>query len=1015
MNMNSHHPISVPSLLLAGLLTFASHGFAQNKNDAGPEASGPDISGPDTIDRLASELPRVAPREPLDSLKQIQIRDGFHVELAAAEPLVRDPVAVDFDENGRMYVVQLPEYNAYVVKGFQDSGSIRMLEDTDGDGRYDRSTVFADKLDYPTAVACWDGGLFVGAAPDLLFLKDTNGDGKADERRVVFTGFGKDKAGEAHLNSIRWGFDNRFHFSTNLSGGDIRIGDDTKSKPVSARGRGFVFDPRDTSRFELTSGGGQHGLSMDNWGHKFVCSNSVPAQMLMYDDRYLMRNPLARAAAAAVDIAPAGKFTRLFRISPDEPWRKLRTRLRKDGKFRGSAEGGTPFGFFTGATGITIYRGDAWPKEYRGNLLVGDVANNLIYRATLQQDGLRLVAHRADKGAEFLASSDIWFRPVQMANAPDGTLYVLDIYRELIEGAAFLPPEFLKYIDPISGNDRGRILRIAPDGFQNSKPLRLGDASTVELVALLNHPNGWHRDTASRLIYQRQDRTAITPLRALADKASTPEGRMTALYSLNGLDALDESIVVSALSDSDPLVRAHALRLAESFAPDSSAIVAQMCVMTADKDLRVRYQLAFSLGAVSSRATNSALARLVLMDGSNSWMRLAVFTSLHDGAGRVFRELSGNHAFLATRHGQDLLAAIAEQIGTANRQDEIAEVINTLERLPASNKSLAQRLVESLVKNQRGENRQKILAAADGKAGQFLAELLATAKASAIDERAPMAKRVESISSLKLAPFDEVHSLLAGLLDLRQAGDIQSAALKTLGDFSDDRVARIILPSWRGYSPAVRAEATETLLSRPAWIASFLDAVEQGKVGRGDIDPARVSILKKHPDDRIAKRASKLFGDVGLSKRADIVSRYESALTVPGDAARGKQVFKTNCSACHKLEGIGTEVGADLKAVRNRGMSAVMLNILDPNREVKPIFLTYVAITVDGKSLTGMIQSETANSLRLRRPDGTAIEVRRSDIDELRSTGLSFMPEGLEKQVDIQSMADLLVYLDSIR
>ena len=186
-------------------------------------------------------------------------------------------------------------------------------------------------------------------------------------------------------------------------------------------------------------------------------------------------------------------------------------------------------------------------------------------------------------------------------------------------------------------------------------------------------------------------------------------------------------------------------------------------------------------------------------------------------------------------------------------------------------------------------------------------------------------------------------------------------------------------------------------------------------MGRGDIDPARVSILKKHPDDRIAKRASKLFGDVGLSKRADIVSRYESALTVPGDAARGKQVFKTNCSACHKLEGIGTEVGADLKAVRNRGMSAVMLNILDPNREVKPIFLTYVAITVDGKSLTGMIQSETANSLLLRRPDGTAIEVRRSDIDELRSTGLSFMPEGLEKQVDIQSMADLLVYLDSIR
>jgi putative membrane-bound dehydrogenase-like protein len=1008
--MIHHRPILFVCLLLASVFAVGFRlSIAQDKGESA------DKKNKDTIDKLASKLPRVPASEPGESLKKIQRRDGFLVELVAAEPLVRDPVAIDFDEYGRAFVVELPQYNGYAVEGFKGHGSVRMLEDGDGDGRYDKSTIYADNLDYPTAVACWDGGLFIGAAPDLLYVKDSDGDGKADTSTVVFTGFGKDKAGEAHLNSFRWSFDNRFHFSTNLSGGDIRVVADDESKPVSVRGRGMIFDPRDLSGFELTSGGGQHGMSMDNWGHKFVCSNSVPAQMLMYDDRYLTRNPHARAPAAAVDIAPQGKFTRLFRISPDEPWRKLRTRLRKEGKFRGSDEGGKPFGFFTGATGITVYRGDAWPKEYRGDLLVGDVANNLIYRANLRQDGLRLVAHRADADAEFLASSDIWFRPVQMANAPDGTLYVLDIYRGLIEGAAFLPPEFIKYLDPVSGNDRGRIYRIAPQGFENAKPPNLGDASTEELVAFLDHRNGWHRDTASRLLYQRQDRRAIAPLRRLAAKAESPEGRMCALYSLDGLEALDEELVSSALDDQFPIVRAHALPLAEAFAVDSAAIVAKMCSMIGDDDLRVRYQLAFSLGAVSTRKTNSALAKMVVEDGQDSWMRLAVFTSLHEGAGQVFAELNDAEAFRKTSHGSEFLSSLTEQIGTANRKDEIAVVIRTLQELTVDEKAFAQKLVEALVKNQKGADRERILAAASGKAGEILAELLDEAQRIALDEGTALPERVEAINSLKLAPLAEVQTLLGELLDLRQAGEVQSAALHSLGEFPDDQVAKVVLQGWRGYSPNVRAEATETLLSRPAWIASFLDAVEEGGVSRGDVDPARIGLLKKHPDGTIAKRASQLFGDVGLSQRGDIVQRYQIALSAEGDAKRGKQIFKKTCSACHQLEGVGTAVGADLKAIRNRGVSAVMLNILDPNREVKPKFLTYVLITDDGKSITGMIQSENANSLTIRRPDGTKIDVQRSEIDELRSTGLSFMPEGLEKQVDVKAMADLLAYLDSIR
>jgi putative membrane-bound dehydrogenase-like protein len=968
-----------------------------------------------SIDKLASELERVLPKDAEASRSLVQLHPDFRIELVAGEPLIHDPAAIDFDENGRIFVAQLPEYNAYAVKDFKGQGSVHMLTDSDGDGRYDTRTVFADKLNYPTAIACWDGGVFIGAAPDLLYAKDTDGDGVADIRTVVMTGFGKDHAGEAHLNSMRWGFDNRFHLSTSLSGGEITVTGEKDRVPRSVRNRGIILDPRNPARFELTSGAGQHGMSMDNWGHKFVCSNSVPAQLLMYDDRYVARNPHLKAPAVAVDIAPQGKFTRLYRTSPPEPWRALRTNLRRTGRFKGSDEGGTPFGFFTGATGVTIYRGNAWPEQFHGNLLVGDIANNLIYRATLSQDGLQLVATRADKDVEFLSSRDIWFRPVQMANAPDGTLYVLDFCRELIEGAAFLPPEFLKYIDVTSGNDRGRIYRIAPKDFKYPGPPQLGKASGAELVALLEHPNGWHRDTASRLLYQRQDSSVSEALRTLARSSSLAEGRMGALYSLQGIGTLDEADLLTALGDPAPIVRAHALRLAESMVSVSPSLVVRMGLMTSDSDLRVRYQLAFSLGAARGRSRNAALATLALQDGKDRWMRLAIASSLFEGAGEVFSQLGSDPGFRQVDHGRAFLVTLAGQIGAANRADEIVVVIRTLQLLEENEKTLGQQLVEALASSQKGESRQRILASAGGKAGEILAQLLSEARTVAVDPDQDVEKRAEAIRSLQLAPLAEIQPLLERMLTLQQPGLVQSATLQTLAAYPDNEVARLIVDHWREMSPALRATAAETLLSRPAWITILLDAVEDKSIGRGDIDPLRIQLLTQNPDKQIADRVAALFRSDSLGRREDVIREYRVVLEIEGDAGRGKEFFKKICSACHQLEGVGTAVGADLKAIRNRGMDAVLLNVLDPNREVKPRFLTYFLVTDDGRSLTGMIQTENANSLTLRRPDGTTLDIQRAEIDMLRSSGLSFMPEGLEKQLDKQAMADLLAYLDSIR
>lgn len=989
-------------------------------------AVGQDITNPQGD--FGKDLPRLPLLSIAESQAAIQVADGFQVELAAAEPLVHDPVAVDFDSRGRMYVVQLPPYNAYVLEDFKQQGSIVRLEDRDQDGRYEHREVFATGLKYPSAVACWDGGVFVGDAPDLLYLKDTDEDGQADQRRVVLTGFGTDKAGEAHLNSIRWGLDNRFHFSTSLSGGEVRRPDDPDSA-VSVRNRGVIFDPR-SGEFQLTSGGGQHGMSMDDWGRKFVCSNSVPAQQLMYDDRYAARNPLLQAPAAAIDIAPDKKYTKLYRISPPEPWRVLRTRLRREGKFRGSDEGGTPFGFFTGATGVTIYRGDNWPASHRGNLLVGDVANNLVYRATLKpaDDGLQRVALRGDPGQDFLASADIWFRPVQFANAPDGTLYLLDMHRELIEGAAFLPPAFLEHLDASSGWDQGRIYRIVAKGNPPRRQLpNLAERSVRELVPLLDHPNGWHRDTASRLLYTRNDRSAAPALRALAREAKLPQGRAAAISALRGLGLLDAGALEAAMQSPSPELRAFALRMAEPLLPASPRLQRAAAALADDEHPWVRYQLAFSLGALageggpasSSPATLelwlTTLGQLIERDAANRWMAMATLSSLPPaGGGELLAKLPRAPKFCAADHGQAYLKTLVQHLG--KQPTELAAVIKSLARLsdaedPALSQ-LAQALTESLLATQPAERRAELLAAATGAADDVARGWVDNAQRAIADDDLPIDQRRRAIMTLQLTDFGQSAAVVQPLLAKRTPAEMQLIAVDLLASYNQAGVADRLLEAWPALAPAARARATEALLSRAAWAGRLLEAVEQRDIDKEGLDANRMALLRQHPDRSIAMRAAKLFPGGASAGRQPVFDKYRVALERGGSSAKGKLLFKKHCSACHQLDGVGTAaVGADLRGIASRGLESVLLNVLDPNREVKPKFVTYAVQTDDGRVLSGMILNESANSVTLRQADGVHVPLQRAEITRMRNTGKSFMPEGLEKELSIQDVADLLSFL----
>lgn len=957
----------------------------------------------------SAEMPRILPRTPEEALKSFKIHPDFEVQLVAAEPLVRDPVAMCFDARGRAYVVEMPEYNDANQEGYS---SVKLLEDTDGDGRFDKSYPFLSDMTLPTAVFSYKGGVFVGAPPYVYYCKDTDGDRIADVREVVMTGFGRDKGDEGMINSFRWGLDNKIHFSTGIDGGNVTLAAEENKKTYNTKGRGVILDP-ETRMIELTTGGGQHGMSLGNWNREFVCANSIPMQVLMYDDRYIARNPYLAPPAAPVSIAPGGKFTKLLRISQVEPWRVLRSRIRAASE-RGDYEKGQPSGFFTAATGITVYRGDAWPAEYQGNLFVGEPANNLVYRAAPQPDGLSLVAPRADQDAEFLASTDVWFRPVQFENGPDGALYVLDMYRELIEGAPFIPEEVIKHLDPVGGQDKGRIYRIVPKGFQQPAQTDLTKLSSQELVELLESDNGWTRDTAQRLLYERQDTSISGDLKQLAISSTKPITRATALWSLQALKSLDSSTLLKGLQDKEFQVRKQSLKIAEQYA-DAKAIQQQMISLATDPSLEVQYQAAFSLGAFESSARNGALADLLKRHAANQWMRMAVQSSLDQGAGEVFEIMIKNNESLKEKQIEQFLVALAVQIGAQQEADNVKRVLAALEALPESHQKLAEILFRNLLSRASGVTKQVIAKSDSDHTAKLLKGMMQSAIAQATNDKAAVKARVAAIPTLSIGPFNETQPVFEELLSVQQPLPVRQRAITALGLINDDRVAELLIEAWPGLSPQLRMSAVETLFSRKPWLVSLLEAVKAGDINPGDIGPDRVQLLKTNQDKTVKKMAESLFDNERLTGRSDVIKEYQSSLKLKGNAAHGKLVFKKSCSACHRLENVGVQLGADLKAIKDRGTEAVLLNILDPNREVKPQYVTYLLVTTQGRTITGLIKEENANSITIARADGTSDTVLRIDIDELISSRLSFMPEGLEKQINKQEMADLLAYLNSIK
>jgi len=442
------------------------------------------------------------------------------------------------------------------------------------------------------------------------------------------------------MNNLKWGLDHRIYGGSSYNGGEARRSEAPEGSGISLRGQDFRFDPR-TLNLEVIGGTGDFGNCFDDRGNRFTCSSGSPFIHEVISASYVARNPHLSVRRLVHGILESDG--RMYSISAPEPWRSLRLKFwdrwvntshdMREERFpdRELAEKT----YITGASGIVVYRGNALLPEYRGNAFVGEPAGNLVIRTELEARGPTFVARRVSTRKAFLASRDNWFRPVNLANGPDGCLYVLDMHRPVIEDPSAIPQDILDHLDYYTGKDMGRIYRIAPQDFRPAAPPKLSALATRELVALLEHRNAWHRETAHRPIYERRERTSAEALRRVVRMSTMPEARLHALWNLRGLHALDEDTLRLALDDVHPAVREHAVRLVEPQLYMSPWFRKRVIALADDENVRVRFQVALTLSVVHQEpGVVESLSGIALGDPDDDWMRVAVLTAARGRADR---------------------------------------------------------------------------------------------------------------------------------------------------------------------------------------------------------------------------------------------------------------------------------------------------------------------------------------------------------------------------------------------
>ena len=952
---------------------------------------------------------------PEDALASFELEPGYRIELAAAEPLIEAPVAIAFDDRGRMYVVESRGYPG-PLEGSRPpaaEGVIALLEDTNRDGRFDKRTDFARNLTFPNGIMPWDGGVFVSAAPDLLYLKDTTGDGIADLRRVVLTGFDATRTPQIRFSHPTLAMDNWIYLTGGLTGGRVTVPDHPDRPTVTFSNSDSRFNPF-TRAFELTGGQGQYGLTFDDHGRRFICSNRRPVMHVVLEPRYLQRNPHLAFSSTVEDVSVAGAQATVWPLTSDMTTASFIPGLMS-----------TPHaGTFTAASGVHVHRGDALPADHGESIFICESAQNLVQRQIRSPSGVTFTSKPARTGRDFLSSRDSWFRPVFAANGPDGALYIVDMYRKFIDHPQYVPEQSRALLDFEAGKERGRIFRlVARDWKADRKPIDLGQMSAGELSQTLEHPNAWWRETAQRLLVERRDRSAVPLLRKVALESQHEAARLHALWTLDGAGALEAADVAEALGDRHAAVRENAVRLAETRLRASKDLLSPLLRLATDSDDRVRLRVALALGETDDPRAIDALASLARRDGAQTWMRAAILSSVRERSNEFLR------AFVASPPASlGVRAAVMQDLGQlfgAGQSPErcldliiqITEPDTEVGWQAAAVSGIAQGLSVRGLGKEGGSALTTLLASDSAQARSArdrMEVLLSRSSTLALDPTAPADQRLTAIRLLSHAEYSVAGQTLENLLTPNHPSEIQVAAVRALAQLPDRAaVATLVDPRrWQAFTPYVREAVLSILTTGEQQTRVLLDAVEKGALAGTELGASRRNRLVNHRNADIQKRARSLLAAVEAGDRMQVYERLRgTALSLTASAANGKQVFATRCAACHAVDGTGGQVGPDLSGIRNQPADAILLHALVPDYEITPGYQAYVVETRDGRTLFGRMESEAPNSLTLRDGSSQQHVILRSDVVTVSASTRSLMPADLERSMSEQELADVIGYL----
>jgi len=557
---------------------------------------------------IAFDMP--PPKSPAEALASFHVRPGFRVELVAAEPVVIDPISFEWGADGRLWVVEMCDYPLGLDGKGKPGGVVKILEDIDGDGRYEKAIPFLENIAFPSSVMPWRKGALIAAAPDLIYAEDTDGDGRANLQKVLFTGFNPGNQ-QHRFNGFEWGLDGWIYAANGDSGGTVKSL--ATGKTISISGRDIRFRP-DTGEIETVSAQTQFARRRDDWGNWFGNNNPTWLWHVTLPEHYLRRNPQLAVKRVLHVLANYEDSTRVFPASaamvrPNQPW---------------------SLNHVTSGCSPCPYRDDLFGPEFATSVFANEPVHNVVHREVLVRDGAGFTSHRAagEEQSEFLASTDNWFRPITTKTGPDGALYVADMYRFVLEHPEWISPEMQARLDLRAGEDKGRIYRVVPEGKPRRPIPNLAVKSPRDLVAAMNSVNGWQRDTAQRLLFERADRSASESLNQLLSLTHAPQVRLQAQATLGMLSALTPAMAVGALADPHPAVRCEALRQSEALAGQSEALFTAIAALAMESDAAVRMQAAFSLGAWPPEKIEPVLRQLAARDDADELLRIAIMSSL---------------------------------------------------------------------------------------------------------------------------------------------------------------------------------------------------------------------------------------------------------------------------------------------------------------------------------------------------------------------------------------------------